>query len=311
MKVNLRDAIMTQNLIGTGGWAYFPLEPKLKAYSKVFNFVEVNSTFYRIPDARTVERWRRSVPLNFTFTVRCHHDVTHRIGLIPVDEASAVFSQMIGVCCRLNAPFLHLETPERYTLDDEQVKLARDFFSTANLKGVRLAWEIRSSLTNKIVNLMHDFNIVHSTDLSREQPAYPSDTIYTRLFGKGKHNIYQFTDDELEEIDKEILKAEAKTAVMSFHGIRMNSDALRYKKYKETGSFPVITGFIGIESAQTVLSEDATFPSTKTELIDNQGWKVIDFTLNRRIHLSEWLVRIPEKIYSNLEEVVQALEANP
>jgi uncharacterized protein YecE (DUF72 family) len=48
---------MINYLVGTGGWAYFqvPGKPSLKAYSEVFNFVEVNSTFYEYPSQRTVE----------------------------------------------------------------------------------------------------------------------------------------------------------------------------------------------------------------------------------------------------------------
>ena len=57
---------MTDYLVGTGGWAYFNASQEhksvLNAYSKVFNFVEVNYTFYEYPDIRRVERWRRTVP---------------------------------------------------------------------------------------------------------------------------------------------------------------------------------------------------------------------------------------------------------
>ena len=104
---------MTEYLIGTGGWAYFkvPNKPSLKAYSEVFNFVEVNYTFYEYPDMRMVEQWRRIVPENFTFAVRCHQDLTHRIGLKPVDEAYYVLSRMVAYCGILDAPFLVLETP--------------------------------------------------------------------------------------------------------------------------------------------------------------------------------------------------------
>lgn len=301
---------MTQYLIGTGGWAYFnaPDRSSLEAYSKVFNFVEVNYTFYEFPEIRRVEHWRRVVPEDFVFTVRCHQDLTHRIGLKPTDEAYAVFGQMIGYCRILDAPFLHLETPASYSLDDTRLAEAKDFFSTIDSKGVRLAWEIRSPLIEKAIKLLHDFNIVHSVDLSREEPSLPSNVIYTRLFGKGKHNIYQFTDEELEEIDQKILKAETKTAVITYHGIRMNVDAIRFKQYKETGAFPQVTQFTGVESARAALSEDARFPSTKAELIEHQGWKVIDLTEQRRVHLSDLLSRIPEKKYGDLETVVQALE---
>jgi uncharacterized protein YecE (DUF72 family) len=64
--------LLTDYLIGTGGWAYFnvPGKPSLKAYSEVFNFVEVNYTFYEYPDTLMVEQWRRTVPDDFTFSVR-------------------------------------------------------------------------------------------------------------------------------------------------------------------------------------------------------------------------------------------------
>lgn len=303
---------MTEYLIGTGGWAYFDIPDKssLKAYSEVFNSVEVNYTFYEYPEIRRVEYWRRIVPNNFTFTVRCHQDLTHKIGLKPVDGAYAIFGQMIGYCRILNAPFLHLETPTSYVFDEAKVRDAKEFFSMIDSKGVRLAWEIRSQITEKVVNLLRDFNIVHSVDLSKEEPAVTTDIVYARLFGKGKHNIYQFTDEELEEIDQKILKAEAKMAIITYHGIRMNADAIRFKQYKETGTFPPVTRFTGVDSARAVLSEDARFPSTKAELIEHEGWKVIDLTKEKRVHLSDLLSKLPKKKYDSLEALIQDLEAS-
>ncbi|MGE5532971.1 MAG: DUF72 domain-containing protein, partial [Bacillota bacterium] len=65
---------MVEYLVGTGGWAYFkvPNEPSLETYSKIFNFVEVNFTFYEYPRMSLVEGWRRRVPSEFVFSVRCH-----------------------------------------------------------------------------------------------------------------------------------------------------------------------------------------------------------------------------------------------
>jgi len=301
---------LTKYFIGTGGWAYFkvPNKPSLKAYSEIFNFVEVNYTFYKYPSTRMVERWRRMVPRDFTFTVRCHQDLTHRTGLKPVDQAYVVFSQMIGICRILDAPFLHFLTPASYVLDDVKIRQARDFFSTISMKGVRLAWEVRSPVTSKVVNLMRDFEIVHSVDLSREESGDESDVIYSRVFGKGKHNIYQFTDEELVEIDRKILKAEARVVIITFHGIRMSSDASRFKKYKETEKFAPVTSFTGVASARAVLQEDAKFPSTKAELVERQGWKVIDLTANKRVHLSELLCRLPEKTYNGVREIIEELK---
>jgi uncharacterized protein YecE (DUF72 family) len=302
---------LTDYLIGTGGWAYFkvPNKPSLEAYSEVFNFVEVNCTFYEYPDTRRVEQWRKTVPENFTFAVRCHQDLTHRIGLKPTDEAYYVLGRMIAYCGILDAPFLVLETPASYVINQEEVDRARDFFSSANLRGIRLVWEVRAPVTPAVIDLMRDFNAIQCVDLSKETPSVESDIVYSRLFGKGKHNIYQFTDDELLVIDQEVESISPRIATMSYHGVRMNTDAARYMQYKKTGTFLPVTSFIGVDSARAVLAEDTEFPLSKLELIENQGWKVVDLTVDKRVHLSELLMKIPEKTYNDIDEVAEALEA--
>jgi uncharacterized protein YecE (DUF72 family) len=299
-------------LIGTGGWAYFkvPGRSSLKAYSEVFNFVEVNHTFYEYPEERLVERWRRTVPQSFTFAARCHQDLTHRIGLKPIDAAYEVFAKMKTYCGILNAPYLVLETPPSYTMD-QAVPDSREFFASINLSGIRLVWEIRAPITPQAVNLMQDFNIVHSVDLSIEKPSYASDVVYSRLFGKGQMNLYQFTDEELVDIDQKVLEGLAsgtKIAALSYHGARMHTDAARFAHYKKTGKFFSVTPFTGADSAKAILSEDTKFPASKQSLIERQGWKVVDLTSERRVHLSELLAQIPDKIYGSLEDVMQVLE---
>lgn len=155
---------------------------------------------------------------------------------------------------------------------------------------------------------MKDFNVIHCVDISKTKPQNWSDIGYSRLFGKGKHNIYQFSDEELQDIDKTASESKAKVVALSFHGLRMNTDAARFKNYKTTGRFLPVTAYTGLDSARAVLSEDAVFPSTKQSLISDQGWKVIDLTTQQRMHLSELLSKIPEKTYSSLSEVVSALE---
>jgi uncharacterized protein YecE (DUF72 family) len=298
-------------LVGTGGWAYFKVrnKPSLKVYSKLFNFVEVNYTFYELPRIQMVERWRRAVPREFTFSVRCPQDLTHKIGLRPTNQAYEIFYHMRTYCEILKAPYLVIETPSKYVLNQENVKDVKDFFSTINLKGIKLVWEYRAPITQTVTCLMQEFGIIHCVDISRVKPADWLDVGYTRLFGKGKHNIYQFTDEELVEIDRNASESNAKVVVMSYHGARMNSDAVRYAQYKKTGKFLPTTAYTGLDSARAVLSEDAVFPSTKQLLISDQGWKVVDLSSEKRVHLSDLLSKIPEKTYFSLNDVVNALEA--
>jgi uncharacterized protein YecE (DUF72 family) len=46
----------------------FPASARLRWYAERFNYVEVNSTFYAIPNARTVERWCDETPGRFSFS---------------------------------------------------------------------------------------------------------------------------------------------------------------------------------------------------------------------------------------------------
>lgn len=49
-----------------------PAADRLPWYAEQFEMVEVNSTFYSVPDERMVERWCRSTPEGFVFDVKLH-----------------------------------------------------------------------------------------------------------------------------------------------------------------------------------------------------------------------------------------------
>jgi uncharacterized protein YecE (DUF72 family) len=70
-------------LVGTASWSdpgfvehwypkKMPAGERLAWYGQHFEMVEVNSTFYSVPDARMVERWCRSTPAGFIFDVKLH-----------------------------------------------------------------------------------------------------------------------------------------------------------------------------------------------------------------------------------------------
>jgi uncharacterized protein YecE (DUF72 family) len=70
-------------LVGTSSWAdpgfgeeWYPkglaARDRLAWYAERFDGVEVNATFYAVPDGRTVERWVDQTPDDFTFDVKLH-----------------------------------------------------------------------------------------------------------------------------------------------------------------------------------------------------------------------------------------------
>lgn len=88
--------------IGCSGWSYtawkghfYPttLESNkwLEYYSKIFDTVEIDSSFYRIPNEFMVKRWAESTPENFRFTAKFPKVITHEKRLADVEGDLAYF----------------------------------------------------------------------------------------------------------------------------------------------------------------------------------------------------------------------------
>ena len=74
--------------IGTSGWHYkhwcgpfyakgCPASKMLAHYVQCFDTVEINNSFYRLPNESTFENWRESTPGNFLFAVKASRFLTH------------------------------------------------------------------------------------------------------------------------------------------------------------------------------------------------------------------------------------------
>jgi uncharacterized protein YecE (DUF72 family) len=88
--------------LGTQGWNYDawvgPLYPAatrpvdfLATYAQAFDTVEVDSTFYAIPGARTVRGWAARVPDGFEFALKLPQEITHECRLRGAAEQVARF----------------------------------------------------------------------------------------------------------------------------------------------------------------------------------------------------------------------------
>jgi uncharacterized protein YecE (DUF72 family) len=91
--------------LGTMGWSYsfwkiYPAEMKskqyLNEYSKRFNSVEINNTFYRIPKRDTVKNWTEQVPQDFRFAIKFPQSITHSKDLLYDHEKLEVFLNRIN-----------------------------------------------------------------------------------------------------------------------------------------------------------------------------------------------------------------------
>ncbi|XHX79398.1 MAG: DUF72 domain-containing protein [Stenomitos frigidus ULC029] len=106
--------------LGCAMWAYkgwlgelFPLESRaadfLHLYSRRFTTVEGNTTFYSIPDAKTVKRWATETPDGFEFCLKLPKSLTHNGLLQPALPGTLTFlTKMQGLGDRLGPLFAQL-----------------------------------------------------------------------------------------------------------------------------------------------------------------------------------------------------------
>jgi len=60
----------------------FADKSRLNFYASLFNSIEINSSFYKLPQAKTVAKWALDVPENFKFTYKLWRDITHNKNLL-------------------------------------------------------------------------------------------------------------------------------------------------------------------------------------------------------------------------------------
>lgn len=75
----------------------FKDKSKLAYYASLFNSVEINATFKKLPMKRTIERWAATVPHDFRFTFKLNSAVTHNKGLAFNPDDLASFISLINV----------------------------------------------------------------------------------------------------------------------------------------------------------------------------------------------------------------------
>jgi len=88
--------------VGTQGWNYDawvgPFYPSgtrptefLTIFARAFDTVEVDSTFYATPSAKTVRGWAQRTPDDFLFALKLPQEITHERRLRNVDDAASEF----------------------------------------------------------------------------------------------------------------------------------------------------------------------------------------------------------------------------
>src|SRR5262245_47621929 len=100
---------MTCYRIGTSGYSYkewkgnfypesLPDSALLRYYAERFSTVEINYTFYRMPNVRMLQGWAKETGADFTFTLKAPRRITHDLRL---RDAADILSDFCDIASAL------------------------------------------------------------------------------------------------------------------------------------------------------------------------------------------------------------------
>jgi uncharacterized protein YecE (DUF72 family) len=110
--------------IGTSGWQYDhwkgPFYPEglsnrdlLPYYAERFHTVEINNSFYRLPEAKTFKAWHDATPAGFIFTVKASRYITHMKKLKDPKQPTSTLLERAGTLGEMLGPIL-FQLPPRW-----------------------------------------------------------------------------------------------------------------------------------------------------------------------------------------------------
>ncbi len=194
--------------LGTIGWSYdfwkgtfyplkMPSKDFLAYYSTRFGAVEVDSTFYRVPNAQTVLSWKEQTPEDFCFSLKFPQIITHIKKLQNCQNETDTFLNRASLLGRKLGPLL-LQFPPNFgatkfvELESYLQKLPDAY---------RYAVEVRNKswLTSEFYRLLNHYNVALAWADSPHMPHLTEKTagfLYIRW--EGNRKVVKGTQGKIE-----------------------------------------------------------------------------------------------------------------
>jgi uncharacterized protein YecE (DUF72 family) len=215
--------------VGCSGWSYrdwrrvlypegLPPSRWLERYASSFDTVEVNATFYRLPEKKTVRAWTEQVPDGFLFAVKASRYLTHMRRLRGIKKGLDRFwarLEPLRGSGKLGPVLWQL--PERFERDEETLAA-----TLAILPEARHCFEFRheSWFSPAVYELLeeHAASLVVAHDARRELPpvAPVGPLVYLRLHYGSRGRGGNYSDGELATWRRRIASWRARRDVFAY-----------------------------------------------------------------------------------------------
>lgn len=200
--------------IGTSGWNYghwrgpfypedLPQSRWLDFYSRHFDTVEINFSFYRLPERKTFEEWHRRTPDHFSFAAKVSRFYTHMKKLaFPEQNLSRFLENAAGLGEKLSVILFQL--PPFWNVNIERLSLLGAYMNAQKiLPDIRCVIEVRNRtwLSEEVFKVLKDHNIslclADWPELPVDGPV-TADFVYVRRHGPSALYASRYSHKELE-----------------------------------------------------------------------------------------------------------------
>ncbi|MGD2170229.1 MAG: DUF72 domain-containing protein [Chlamydiota bacterium] len=202
--------------IGTSGWHYdhwkgsfypknLPSDEMLPYYANLFNTVEINATFYHLPNRKTVLNWADSVNGSFIFSVKGSRYITHTKKLKDCKASLQKIEKAVSFLEKKEGPFL-FQLPPHFTADYERLK---EFLQLISKRKVCLEFRDTSWFTQEIYELLVQYKVafcIYEFDYTLSPLVITSNFVYIRLHGPKGAYLGRYSSKDLEFWSKKIKK---------------------------------------------------------------------------------------------------------
>jgi uncharacterized protein YecE (DUF72 family) len=159
----------------------------LELYSRVFDIVEVDSSFYRTPSVETVRQWAEKTPEDFVFTTKLSKKISHGAKGKDTSNEFAYFQKVVqNLGSKLGC--IVIQMPPYFKLETGKERL-KEFMSQMDPK-IRFAIELRhkSWYNESTYNVLRDHNVslvwAVNEFVENAEPIATSDFVYLRFRGE-------------------------------------------------------------------------------------------------------------------------------
>jgi uncharacterized protein YecE (DUF72 family) len=186
--------------------APFENASRLTYYSSLFTSIEINSSFYKIPQTTTVTKWEASVSEKFSFTFKLWKGITHNKNLnFNAEDVAAFLKSINGVKDKKGC--LLIQFPQSLGRQfigqlDNLLSCIKEINPTQNWK-VAVEFRNNSWYQQDVYNLLNFYKTaIVIQDIPKSATpflSHTSDFIYIRFHGPTGNYRESYSDDFLNE----------------------------------------------------------------------------------------------------------------